>query len=201
MAVVGRWGCGWLGSPRGGGGALGIFAALTGGAIDNFSVMLLGLSPYINASIITRYQTTTRSKLFALVLKTDWSFLSRQKAGYLEQVLTTDVMNSSSLLANVNNTIVLVANLLIYLLLAVNISSFIAILTLVLGAVVFLFFKPLFHRNRVLSEQIEKMYKQMTHFVRQCHEIAQSGDMILVKGSRGMKMEKVFECFITSSTR
>jgi len=101
------------------------------------------------------------------VLKTDWSFLSRQKAGYLEQVLTTDVMNSSSLLANVNNTIVLVANLLIYLLLAVNISSFIAILTLVLGAVVFLFFKPLFHRNRVLSEQIEKMYKQMTHFVNQ----------------------------------
>ncbi len=34
-----------------------------------------------------------------------------------------------------------------------------------------------------------------------CHEIAQSGDLILVKGSRGMKMEKVFECFITSSTR
>lgn len=34
-----------------------------------------------------------------------------------------------------------------------------------------------------------------------CREIAQSGDMVLVKGSRGMKMEKVFECFITSSTR
>ena len=34
-----------------------------------------------------------------------------------------------------------------------------------------------------------------------CREIAQSGDLVLVKGSRGMKMEKVFECFITSSTR
>ncbi len=34
-----------------------------------------------------------------------------------------------------------------------------------------------------------------------CREIAQPGDMILVKGSRGMKMEKVFECFITSSIR
>ncbi len=36
---------------------------------------------------------------------------------------------------------------------------------------------------------------------RLCREIAQTGDMILVKGSRGMKMEKVFECFITSSIR
>jgi UDP-N-acetylmuramoyl-tripeptide--D-alanyl-D-alanine ligase len=32
-------------------------------------------------------------------------------------------------------------------------------------------------------------------------EIAAPGDMVLVKGSRGMKMEKVFECFTTSSTR
>ena len=33
-----------------------------------------------------------------------------------------------------------------------------------------------------------------------CREVAQAGDRVLVKGSRGMKMEKVFECFITSST-
>ena len=34
-----------------------------------------------------------------------------------------------------------------------------------------------------------------------CREIALPGDRILVKGSRGMQMEKAFECFITSSIR
>jgi len=55
----------FLGS-RGTGGALGIFAALTGGAIDNFSIVLLGLSPYINASIILQLCTVIFPKLEAM---------------------------------------------------------------------------------------------------------------------------------------
>ena len=51
---------------RGGVGAVGIFAALTGGAIDNFSIVLLGLSPYINASIIMQLCTVIFPKLEAL---------------------------------------------------------------------------------------------------------------------------------------
>lgn len=51
---------------RSGGGAVGIFAALTGGAIDNFSVVMLGLSPYINASIIMQLCTVIFPKLEAL---------------------------------------------------------------------------------------------------------------------------------------
>lgn len=51
---------------RGGTGVLGVFAALTGGAIDNFSVVLLGLSPYINASIIMQLSTVIFPKLEAI---------------------------------------------------------------------------------------------------------------------------------------
>lgn len=47
-------------------GAIGIFAALTGGALDNFSIVLLGLSPYINASIIIQLCTVIFPKLEAL---------------------------------------------------------------------------------------------------------------------------------------
>lgn len=49
-----------------GGGALGVFAALTGGGLDNFSIVLLGLSPYINASIIIQLCTVIFPKLEAL---------------------------------------------------------------------------------------------------------------------------------------
>lgn len=48
------------------GGALGVFAALTGGALDHFSIVLLGLSPYINASIIIQLCTVIFPKLEAL---------------------------------------------------------------------------------------------------------------------------------------
>lgn len=50
-------------NSRQGGGVVGVFAALTGGAIDNFSVVLLGLSPYINASIIIQLCTVIFPKL------------------------------------------------------------------------------------------------------------------------------------------
>ena len=48
------------------GGALGIFTALTGGAVQNFSIALLGLSPYINASIILQLCTVILPRLEAL---------------------------------------------------------------------------------------------------------------------------------------
>lgn len=51
---------------RGAGGALGVFAALTGGSLDNFSVVMLGLSPYINASIIIQLCTVIFPRLEAL---------------------------------------------------------------------------------------------------------------------------------------
>lgn len=51
---------------RASGGLVGVFAALTGGAVDNFSIVMLGLSPYINASIIMQLCTVIFPKLEAL---------------------------------------------------------------------------------------------------------------------------------------
>lgn len=53
-------------SSRTSGGLIGVFAALTGGAVDNFSIVMLGLSPYINASIIMQLCTVIFPKLEAI---------------------------------------------------------------------------------------------------------------------------------------
>ncbi|MDP4007713.1 MAG: preprotein translocase subunit SecY [Candidatus Peregrinibacteria bacterium] len=45
------------------GGTLGAFSLLTGGSAENFSIMLMGLSPYINASIIVQLLAVVIPKL------------------------------------------------------------------------------------------------------------------------------------------
>jgi len=42
---------------------LGVFSALTGGSMESFSIVLMGLSPYINASIIIQLMTVVIPKL------------------------------------------------------------------------------------------------------------------------------------------
>lgn len=45
---------------------LGMFSLLTGGSAENFSIVLMGLSPYINASIIIQLMTVVSPKLETL---------------------------------------------------------------------------------------------------------------------------------------
>jgi len=45
---------------------LGVFSALTGGSMERFSIVLMGLSPYINASIIIQLMTVVIPKLEAM---------------------------------------------------------------------------------------------------------------------------------------
>lgn len=45
---------------------LGVFSALTGGSMERFSIVLMGLAPYINASIIIQLMTVVIPKLEAL---------------------------------------------------------------------------------------------------------------------------------------
>ena len=42
---------------------LGVFSILTGGSLENFSIVLMGLTPYINASIIIQLMTVVIPRL------------------------------------------------------------------------------------------------------------------------------------------
>ncbi|KKS00018.1 MAG: ABC transporter related protein [Candidatus Magasanikbacteria bacterium GW2011_GWC2_41_17] len=134
-------------------------------ALFVIKAVLMYLTTYIAAQISTCYEKGVRSELFKLTAFSRWPHLSKQKIGHMEQILITDVNSSSNLLFSLSGGMLLAANLIIYILISVNISVFIALLTILVGVIIFLIFKPLFYANRMLSGRLEATYKDISHYV------------------------------------
>jgi len=128
------------------------------------AVVLL-ISIYVRVKIFTGYEAETRKELFDKTLKANWPYLLKQKLGYLEKVLMIDMQFSSLMLQHISSAIMLVTSLLIYILIAVNISISITLITLILGGVLFLFLKPLIYKTRVVAGQTAAVDKIISHFV------------------------------------
>lgn len=125
----------------------------------------LFLANQISAYVATTYEKKMRRELFSLTLEGNWPYLSAQKIGYLNQMLITDVSNSSALLTYISMFLITLVNLLVYTTLVFNISAVIASLTVIFGVIVFLIFKSLFYKSRVLSQKASQLYKDMAHYV------------------------------------
>lgn len=119
----------------------------------------------ITSLISTTYEKNTRRELFGLALKSNWTHLSRQKIGYLNQILLTDISNSSALLTYVSIFLFTVANIIVYTLLTFNVSPAIAGITMVFGIIIFFIFKPLFYKSRMISQKSSQLFKDVAHYV------------------------------------
>jgi len=150
---------------------------------------------YIGACIRSEYERETRSELFSLTMGASWLYLSTQKVGYLDQVLVTDVQASSSVLTEISDTLPTVTNFVIYTLIALSISPVVTILALILGLIIFLIFKPWFYKNRVASQEVEGLYKKLSHHVNECligmKTIKAGGVENFVKEKAGLFFERV----------
>lgn len=153
----------------------------------------LFFSNYVVTKITSDYEADTRSKLFSLTLKANWPHLLKQKVGYLEQILTTDINNSSKLLAYLSESILVFANLAVYGFLVVNISPPIAALTLVLGLAVFFAVRPLLNKNSIISEKINNLYKELAHYVNENIIGMKTIKTMMVGASVQEKSDKYFE--------
>jgi len=127
--------------------------------------VFLFIAKYITLKIAADYEKNTRCELFKLTLAAKWPHLSKQKVGFLDQILIMDVKYSSNLLSHIGGAILIFVNLVIYSLVAINISFVITILALAFGAFVFLMFKPLFYKTRIVSGKTAEKIKQLSHYV------------------------------------
>jgi preprotein translocase subunit SecY len=83
---------------------LGVFSVLTGGSASNFSIVLMGISPYINASIIMQLMTVVIPKLEAMSKEGD---AGRQKITSITRWLTLPLafLQSYGMILLINNSV------------------------------------------------------------------------------------------------
>src|SRR3989344_5227303 len=120
---------------------------------------------YIKFKITADYEKNTRTQLFSKTLASKWSYLYQQKIGYLENVLSMDVRHSAAMLKELSEIVIALSSLLIYIFIAINISVQITVLTVIIGGLFFLSFKPFVSRTRKISAKEVKLNKDVSHFV------------------------------------
>src|SRR3989344_4269182 len=120
---------------------------------------------HVGARITYEYEKEARKKLLRLSLNANWPYMSKQKLGYLDQILTNDLTRSSNLFLYASALILVIVNTLVYGMLIVNVSVTIAFATLLLGLVGFWIFKTLFQRGKMMSEKVVFLYKEVAHYV------------------------------------
>ncbi|MDD4901328.1 MAG: ABC transporter ATP-binding protein [Patescibacteria group bacterium] len=130
-----------------------------------FRVLVLLLSNYIKIKITAVYEEETRGELFKLTAEANWQYLLKQKLGYLETILVTNVKYGSYLLQYISDCLTLMTSLLVFLLVAINISWFITLITVALGGSIFFAFKPFLYKTRALSRENEKINRQTAHHI------------------------------------
>src|SRR3989344_4195316 len=104
-----------------------------------------------------------------------------QKIGYLEKVLMIDTSTSADLLINISGAILLITSLSMYVIVALNISVTITLLTLCFGLFLFLIYKPIIYKTRVLSKEQAMLNKTVSHLINE--------NMIGIKSIKSLGVE------------
>lgn len=130
------------------------------------SVIIL-LFQYTHVKIIADYEWRERRGLLKKMLAAQWSFLSKQKIGYLDQVIIQDITYATYVLRDVGRVILQLTNLLIYAVAAMMISPTITLITLITGIIFFFGFKPLFQKTSKTARKFANDNKQVAHFINQ----------------------------------
>ncbi|MFA4941347.1 MAG: ABC transporter ATP-binding protein [Patescibacteria group bacterium] len=130
-----------------------------------FKAIVLVWSEYIRVKITSDYEEKIRSNLFNKFLEANWSYLLKQKLGHLETVLMTNVQTSSAVLSYISSFLIIISSLIVYLLVAINISLYITLVSVVLSGLLFFIFKPFFSKIRTFAYSQEKINRRVAHHI------------------------------------
>ncbi len=145
---------------------------------------VLLLFTYVRIKISSRYEQDVRESLLKKTLSASWPYLLKHRLGHLETLLMVDVRMSAKLFNVTADVLMMITSLIMYLIVAINISFTFTMVTLGVGAILFFAIQPLFRRVRVISRYIATLNKDMMHHV--------SESILGIKVIKTMAKENIF---------
>lgn len=121
----------------------------------------------IDAKAVTEYEANTRKEIFDYTMRANWPYLMDRKIGHLSQMVLQDVNKSASLLMLISSVILSMTSFVMYAVVAIGISFYITMGTILIGAGMFFVLKPLFYKMRKLSKKDVSVSMEVSHHVNQ----------------------------------
>ena len=122
---------------------------------------------YIRTRIIIDYTHDLKTDLYRKTFSASWPYLLKQKAGYLNVTMTSDVRAYESMLSAITSLILVITGLVIYITIAISISFFITVTAIISGAFILYLFKPLLFKSKRYAKILADLYKATVHEVQQ----------------------------------
>ncbi|MEK7613237.1 MAG: ABC transporter ATP-binding protein [Patescibacteria group bacterium] len=120
---------------------------------------------YIRGWINADFLSNASEDMLRHTLYASWPFLLRQKIGALHNTLVRDIQVAGGLLATIGQAIQSFSGLLMYLLVAINISPHITLLTMGGGVILIVFIRPLLARTQKTGEEVASTEKRFAQFL------------------------------------
>lgn len=137
------------------------------GGLLGLRILLLFVIQNVTARVVFGYERNMRMQMFEKTLESDWPFLSSQKIGHLNQFLITNTTNVSQFFGMFSTITLIATKIVAYSIIAVNISPYIALISLGIGVGLLYVLQPLFRMNKQLSARTELLNRSLAHFVNQ----------------------------------
>lgn len=127
--------------------------------------LALAASAFVDLKTMTGYQERLKKRLMRAMLMADWRHLAKQKLGHLETMLMVNTSSAAALLGQLGNIAVIFSSLLVYVLVAINISPLITLVAVVIGGGIFLIIWPVFRQIKAVARELDNSNKNISHHV------------------------------------
>lgn len=126
---------------------------------------ILGIFTYVRARIGAEFINAEMADILSATLNARWPFLLKQKIGYVQNTIVSDVRRNASLLDAFTQVIQSFSGLIIYLIVALSISPKITLVTLGAGTALLIALRPLVRKTQSVNEQASIVDKQLSQYM------------------------------------